>query len=283
MLTQEEAPALLLVSEQVRSPSVGLLETPPPIIHWLPLPAPVPVPVPPSLPVVPRWLQGPLNLEGVEISSAKGRSGAASLAPLSLKIGPGNLLVAISPDRLRSLVFSRLLLGLDRLGHGRILLNRQNMSKLSLDELAGWRQSGVGVVSDEPVLWKSLSLLDNLVLPTYSLMPGYPDLPLRLADELLHQASLYAYRDHMLSALNPEQQAVVGLLAALVKAPRFLIYHTPPTLPKAAQSLIWRLLENFRTAGGTLIVTANPRQHQEWLSQGDLPTDYQALVLSPAP
>jgi ABC-type lipoprotein export system ATPase subunit/bifunctional DNA-binding transcriptional regulator/antitoxin component of YhaV-PrlF toxin-antitoxin module len=118
--------------------------------------------------------------------------------------------------------------GLDRPSAGRILVNGQNLLKLSDSALDQYRLNTVGFVWQQSArnLVSYLSAQKNIELPMTLFGASAKD-KRRRADELLEMVGLSERRQHKLSELSGGEQQRVAISVALANKPKLLLADEP--------------------------------------------------------
>lgn len=219
----------------------------------------------------------PLNFE---VANAVFKGSQAGFGPTSLTLQTGDFLVVTGQAETARTLFSRVLIGLVRPTQGNIFVNGQDLLKLSHSDLAHWRQSQVSFVTDNAPLWGMLSVLDNLLLPSYN--QGNSALIQHEAEaiRLLKLCGLEAYRDCPASELTSKQAKLVIFLRSFVKQPQLLIYdNVSKDFSSEIEKLIWEILAHYHQNKMTIICTATSQQYKSWQTHNYLPSSYHQVTI----
>ena len=178
---------------------------------------------------------------------------------VSLHIGKGDYLAIAGHSGSGKTTLLSILGGLLRPSSGAVFVDGKNISEFSARDLARYRAEKVGFVFQSPSLLSSLTVQDNLLLPS-----SY--LPHRKASSeekalaylsrvgLLHTAEKYPYQ------LSGGEARRVSLARALMNSPEILLADEPTgDLDEDTEMLVMQLLEQFHQEMNTtfIVVTHN--------------------------
>jgi putative ABC transport system ATP-binding protein len=172
-----------------------------------------------------------------------------------------------------------LLSGLDRPDSGRIILAGTDITTLSEDELAPFRNRTIGYVFQSFHLVPSLTALENIMFPAE--LSGEP-LARSMAIGLLERVELAGRRNNFPHQLSGGEKQRVAICRALINSPQILFADEPTgNLDSANGDIILRLLlELRRERGATLVLATHSR---EISSQADQVVRLADGRIAPAP
>ncbi|HEY7758462.1 MAG TPA: ABC transporter ATP-binding protein [Burkholderiales bacterium] len=176
------------------------------------------------------------------------------LRDVSLRIEPGQFVAVMGPSGSGKSTFMNILGCLDVASSGRYLLQGNDTSRLSGNELARLRNRFIGFVFQGFNLLPRATLLDNVALPLL-----YAGVPVRSreqrARELLARVGLERYAGYLPSRISGGQQQRVAIARALVNSPRLLLADEPTgNLDSATSHDIMRLIAGLNAEHGTTVV-----------------------------
>jgi putative ABC transport system ATP-binding protein len=151
-----------------------------------------------------------------------------------------------------------LLAGLDTPTSGRVVLDGQDITGLSEDQLALIRGRKIGFVFQSYQLIPTLTAEENVLLP-YELSGGDSRVGRARARELLHAVGLADRLDHYPVQLSGGEQQRVALARAFVAQPPILMADEPTGNLDSAngQHVLDLLLELNRREGATLLLVTH--------------------------
>jgi putative ABC transport system ATP-binding protein len=180
------------------------------------------------------------------------RSGPAetvALRGLDLRIEPGELVAIFGPSGSGKSTMLRLACGLEQPSAGEVRAFGRSLTRLSEDELAGYRARSVAIVFQTLNLWPELTAGENIELAS-KLAGRSGDARRSLAEFGLEDAA-----DRLASVLSGgEQQRVAIAAAAARNAPLVLADEPTAELDEANEQRVLEALHRLRDQHGTTVV-----------------------------
>jgi putative ABC transport system ATP-binding protein len=203
-----------------------------------------------------------IQLEGVhKIYRTKGDTRVPALVDVSLKIEAGEFIAVVGASGSGKSTLMNIMGLLDQPTRGSYLLDQQEVSRLTLDELASIRNQRIGFVFQSFHLLPRTSALENVELPL--IYSNHTDLrePARKA---LEQVGLQERMNHFPGELSGGQQQRVAIARALVNDPA-VIFADEPTgnLDSRAGLEIIAIFQELHRQGKTIVLVT----HDEDLAQ----------------
>jgi putative ABC transport system ATP-binding protein len=151
-----------------------------------------------------------------------------ALQGLDLVVKAGELMGIVGVSGSGKSTLLNILGGLDRPSAGRIMVNGQNLLKLSNSALDQYRLNTVGFVWQQSArnLVAYMSALRNIELPM-TLFGESSRVKRKRAEELLDRVGLSDRRHHKLSELSGGEQQRVAIAVALANKPKLLLADEP--------------------------------------------------------
>lgn len=173
---------------------------------------------------------------------------------ISLVIESGEFVVIEGKSGSGKSTLLSLLSGLDKPDSGRIILDHTDITELSEDRLAPFRNRTIGYVFQSFHLVPSLTALENVMFPAE--LNRDPDAAPR-ARELLHRVDLLGRADNFPHQLSGGEKQRVALCRALINNPQ-IVFADEPTgnLDSANGAVILQLLLKLRREINTTLVLA---------------------------
>ncbi len=185
-----------------------------------------------------------------------------ALQGLDLTVEAGELMGIVGASGSGKSSLLNVLGGLDRPSAGRVLVDGQDLLKMSDHELDRYRRTKVGFVWQQVArnLVPYLSAQANVELPmTVANLNGQQKRA--RSQELLRAVGLWDHRDHKLVQLSGGQQQRVAIAVAMANHPELLLADEPTgELDSATAQQILELLQQMNERYGltTIIVTHDP-------------------------
>jgi putative ABC transport system ATP-binding protein len=182
------------------------------------------------------------------------------LKNISFKINEGEFVAIIGPSGSGKSTLMHILGCLDTPSGGQYFLERQDVSKLSDDELADIRKNKIGFVFQSFNLLPRTTVLKNVVLPLmYAGVPGQ-EREIR-AKEALKNSGLDESRFyHLSNQLSGGQMQRVAIARALVNNPK-IIFADEPTgnLDSKTGEIVLETFQNLNKQGRTIILITHEK------------------------
>lgn len=193
-----------------------------------------------------------------------------ALKNISLEIEKGDYVAFFGPSGCGKTSMLYAISGIDRFEDGKVFVNDRDISGLSNQELAIFRQTGIGIVFQQFNLVPSLNVLKNVALPM--LFVGISSKKAEIeAQKLLERLDLTEYADRYPYELSGGQQQRVGIARALANDPPIIIADEPlGNLDSVNAKKVLEFLKELNEKDGRTIIMVT---HEAW-SLRDIKTIY---------
>jgi lipoprotein-releasing system ATP-binding protein len=179
---------------------------------------------------------------------------------LHLDVDRGEMVAVVGPSGIGKSTLLHLLGGLDRPDTGTVKIEAKELSVMSNDELARWRNRNVGFVFQFHHLLPEFTAVENVA------MPGWigridKDEALRKAASLLSELGLESRSRHFPNQLSGGEQQRVAIARALLTDPLLFLADEPTgNLDLETSEKVFDLMRDCHTKRGltSVIVTHNP-------------------------
>ncbi|MFT6179743.1 MAG: putative ABC transport system ATP-binding protein [Akkermansiaceae bacterium] len=195
-----------------------------------------------------------ISIKSVTKVFTKGKTTITPLENLSLEVARGEFLSLMGPSGSGKTTLLNLIAGIDSPTSGEILIDGNDISKLSRAQLTKWRAVHVGYIFQLYHLVPILSAYENVELP---LLLGNQSKAERKKTILaaLDLVGLSDRADHRPSELSGGQEQRVAIARAIVHDPDLLVADEPTgDLDRESADSILNLLNSLATDHGKTIV-----------------------------
>jgi putative ABC transport system ATP-binding protein len=187
-----------------------------------------------------------------------------ALKDINLEIEQGDYVAFFGPSGCGKTTLLYATSGIDRVTSGEVLVKGRDISKFSNQELAIFRQTGIGIVFQQFNLVPSLTVLENIALPM-----AFVGITKRKAEEeaqkLVIRLGLEKYAAHYPTELSGGQQQRVGIARALANNPPILIADEPlGNLDSVNAKNVLAILKELNEKDGRTIIMVT---HEAWSLQ----------------
>jgi putative ABC transport system ATP-binding protein len=189
-----------------------------------------------------------------------GKSSICALKDINFSIEKGEFIILFGPSGAGKTTLLNLLAGLDRVTSGNIIVNGQDITQLSDNELAEYRATKIGMVFQEFNLINQMSALDNVSLPMVFTHIGLKSRNSR-AKTLLSSVELDNRIMHKPVEMSGGEKQRVAIVRALVNDPMILLVDEPTgNLDTISADQVMKILYNLnkKLCKTLILVTHNP-------------------------
>jgi putative ABC transport system ATP-binding protein len=195
-----------------------------------------------------------VRVEGVTKEYAMGRTVVKALRGVSLEIARGEFLCIAGPSGSGKTTLLNLIGCLDKPTSGRILIEGQDVSKLSPKELAWVRRRRLGFVFQTFNLVPVLTAYENIELPLLLLGVGAAERRRRVY-ALLEALGISELAHHRPDEMSVGQQQRVSIARALITEPALVLADEPTAnLDSETGKAIIELMHELNKTHGTTFV-----------------------------
>lgn len=201
-----------------------------------------------------------ITVRGLCRGYAMGNERVIALRNIDLTFYEGEICSIFGASGSGKSTFLNLLAGMEKPNRGQIVIDGTDITKLSEDEMAVFRQRNIGFVFQSYNLLPMLTAEENVAMPLMFLGMDRAK-RLRAADAVLREVGLAERLRHYPSQMSGGQQQRTGIARAFVARPK-IVFADEPTgnLDSKTTVDIMQMMVRFaRQFGETLIlVTHNP-------------------------
>ncbi len=194
-------------------------------------------------------------------SYQRGEHTITVLNDISFDIARGEFLAIMGPSGSGKSTLLNLIAGIDRADSGSIVVNGEDIIRLSETELAGWRADNVGFIFQFYNLIPVLTAAENVDLPLHLTGLSKKDRQEHV-EAALGMVNLTSRMDHYPSQLSGGEQQRVAIARAIVTDPAILVADEPTgDLDRRSAQDILGLMERMNTELGKTIVMVTHDPH----------------------
>ena len=177
-----------------------------------------------------------------------------ALDAVSLEVSEGDWLAIMGPSGSGKSTMMNIIACMDRPTYGRVILNGDDISRASEDELTRIRRDRIGLVFQQFHLVSYLTALENVMVAQY-----YHSLPdEKEAMEALRRVGLDKRAGHLPSQLSGGEQQRVCVARALINYPSIILADEPTgNLDEANEHVVMDLFRQMHGEGRTIIVVTH--------------------------
>ena len=208
-------------------------------------------------------MQGIIHLEDIRKNYYMGKQAVTVLKGISLDIFKNEYVALMGPSGSGKSTLMNILGCLDSPTEGRYILNGQDVSKMSDDDLAAVRNQEIGFVFQQFNLLPRLSAVENVALPL--VYAGLPRKQRRdMAMEVIVKVGLEERSHHKPNELSGGQCQRVAIARALVNNPSIILADEPTgNLDSKTSVEIMDIFDKIQAGGNTVVLVT----HEEDIAQ----------------
>ena len=159
----------------------------------------------------------------------KSFNGFPVLKGVNLKIPEGTTTVILGGSGSGKTVLMKHIMGLFKPDQGQVIVDGQNVSTMSRQELAVFRQR-MGMVFQSAALFDSMTVADNVAFPLREHNPGLSEAEIQQkVKEKLAVVDLHGVEQKFPAELSGGMRKRVGLARAIVRETKIVLYAEPTT------------------------------------------------------
>jgi putative ABC transport system ATP-binding protein len=203
-----------------------------------------------------------IKIENISLWYEKGKPiEVQALKNISLEIEKGDYVAFFGPSGCGKTTILYAISGIDRFQEGKVFINDRDISGLTNQELAIFRQTGIGIVFQQFNLVPSLSVLKNVALPMLFVGISSEKADIE-AHKLLERLDLSSLADRFPFELSGGQQQRVGIARALANDPPIIIADEPlGNLDSVNAKRVLEFLKELNEKDGRTIIMVT---HEAW-------------------
>jgi putative ABC transport system ATP-binding protein len=203
-----------------------------------------------------------IKIQGLEEYYDKGKPNEVhALKKIDLEINAGEYVAFFGPSGCGKTTLLYAIAGIEKPDSGKILIHDRDLMGFSQQELAIYRQIGVGIVFQNFNLIPSIPVLENVTMPMSFI--GVPEKErIEKGTEILGRLGIKEYRKRLPHELSGGQQQRVGIARALANNPPIILADEPlGNLDSENAEKVLEFLKKINREDGQTIVMVT---HEAW-------------------
>jgi len=197
-----------------------------------------------------------VKLENVDLSLGTGAACVHVLKDMSFTLNRHETVGIVGPSGSGKSTLLMVLAGLEKVDHGHVWIENQDIARMDEDAAARFRGSHIGIVFQSFHLIPNMTALENAAVPLE--LAGRRD-AFDVAEHMLHHVGLGHRLSHYPASLSGGEQQRVALARALAPNPKILIADEPTgNLDSQTGSIVADLIfERARAQGTTMVIVTH--------------------------
>ena len=199
-----------------------------------------------------------LEINSVTKIYGSGEAKVVALSDVSFKVNRGDYIAIMGPSGSGKSTLLNIIGGLDRLSSGTVFLDGQRIDNLDENKLVDIRRSKIAYVFQQYHLLRSLTALENVLLPlTFCGSDGKRP----RAMELLERLGLGKRANHKPDQLSGGEQQRVAITRALINDPALTLADEPTgNMDQKNGKELLDIFEQFNREGRSIIMVTHNRE-----------------------
>ena len=189
----------------------------------------------------------------------KSYGGKTVVNNISFEVIPGEIVGLLGPNGAGKTTSFDMVVGLVKPDGGNVQLSNKELTKLPIHERA---KAGIGYLTQEPSVFRRLSVADNLRLIWEALGNTSKQEQEKKLEDLLTEFDLLDLKDHLAISLSGGERRRVEIARVLTSNPKFILLDEPFSgIDPIAIQDIQKLIADLRTKRqiGVLLTDHNPK------------------------
>ena len=190
-----------------------------------------------------------------------GKEKVVALDDICLEIGEGEMCCIVGASGSGKSTLLNQLAGLEKPTKGRVLIGKHDISAMTEDELADFRQQHLGFIFQSYNLLPSMTAAENVALPLMFKGIGKKQRE-KLARKELKKMGLLSRANHKPTEMSGGQQQRVGIARAFVAKPK-VIFADEPTGnldSTTSRQVLYSMLEMAKSYGITFVMVTHEKE-----------------------
>lgn len=193
-------------------------------------------------------------------STKAGRQQYAALKDVSFTVEKGEFIAIMGPSGSGKTTLLNNLASLDTPTAGTIVLDGQDMSKISGREISSFRRNNLGFVFQDFNLLDTFSVKDNILLPLVLSRTPY-DAMMNKLTPIVRRLSIERLLEKYPYEISGGEKQRCAVARALITSPKLLLADEPTgALDSRASANLMRMFKAFNDSGQTILMVTHSAQ-----------------------
>lgn len=211
--------------------------------------------------------KGAVDMAILEVSHIKkiystkaGRQQYAALRDISFTVEKGEFIAIMGPSGSGKTTLLNNLASLDTPTAGTIILDGQDMGKISSRQISSFRRNNLGFVFQDFNLLDTFSVKDNILLPLVLSRTPY-DVMMNKLTPIVRQLSIERLLEKYPYEISGGEKQRCAVARALITSPKLLLADEPTgALDSRASANLMRMFKAFNEGGQTILMVTHSAQ-----------------------
>ncbi|WP_154521377.1 ABC transporter ATP-binding protein [Ruthenibacterium lactatiformans] len=208
-----------------------------------------------------RFVASIIKVQNLRKVYRVGKEKVVALDDICLEIGEGEMCCIVGASGSGKSTLLNQLAGLEKPTKGRVLIGKHDISAMTEDELADFRQQHLGFIFQSYNLLPSMTAAENVALPLMFKGMGKKQRE-KLARKELKKMGLLSRANHKPTEMSGGQQQRVGIARAFVAKPK-VIFADEPTGnldSTTSRQVLYSMLEMAKSYGITFVMVTHEKE-----------------------
>ena len=208
-----------------------------------------------------RFVASIIKVQNLRKIYRVGKEKVVALDDICLEIGEGEMCCIVGASGSGKSTLLNQLAGLEKPTKGRVLIGKHDISAMTEDELADFRQQHLGFIFQSYNLLPSMTAAENVALPLMFKGMGKKQRE-KLARKELKKMGLLSRANHKPTEMSGGQQQRVGIARAFVAKPK-VIFADEPTGnldSTTSRQVLYSMLEMAKSYGITFVMVTHEKE-----------------------
>ena len=180
---------------------------------------------------------------------------------ISMEVNKGDFIAIMGPSGSGKSTLLYSISGMDEITGGEVLFDGENLSNMEEEQRAQLRLKKMGFVFQNPQMLKTLTVLDNIMLPGFVAKEEEADIIRKRAVRLMEEMDISQIADRDIRNVSGGQLQRAAICRAMINTPDVLFMDEPTgALNSEATKQVIEIMKKLNEKGVTIVmVTHDPK------------------------